>query len=352
MTTMVASHQGDFWQQRNQHTFHMPNMHLPGLMSPFEPQRSVNDAAPPPPRTFHQTASTVEMSLPLFSTNGLTSSVPYQSGAFAFDPIPVNPYNMQQTYPMGYMADVPQNVSYARSSLIQQLPAHQEGRPTFPTDSKSVSASPLQSSTSYHGSSYGTELERSRSEPTESTGINFATDVDTLMKAIQAKQPESPQVPQVNKVSQPLELRVHPLTQDQEDGEKPSQKPRKRYQCNMPGCNKSFYQKTHLEIHVRAHTGAKPFVSCSIHHLYDTNSSETGLQSAILWPAFFTTWQSQGTCGWLFFVQCLTCTDTRETTHGRASLQLRYMRQDIRTARQCARPQDRPSANQALHLQT
>ena len=29
----------------------------------------------------------------------------------------------------------------------------------------------------------------------------------------------------------------------------------------MPGCNKSFYQKTHLEIHVRAHTGAKPFVS-------------------------------------------------------------------------------------------
>jgi len=28
----------------------------------------------------------------------------------------------------------------------------------------------------------------------------------------------------------------------------------------MPGCNKSFYQKTHLEIHVRAHTGAKPFI--------------------------------------------------------------------------------------------
>jgi hypothetical protein len=62
------------------------------------------------------------------------------------------------------------------------------------------------------------------------------------MKAIQAKQPESPQV--TNK----------------ENGDKPSQKPRKRYQCNMPGCNKSFYQKTHLEIHVRAHTGAKPFV--------------------------------------------------------------------------------------------
>lgn len=239
-------------------------MNLPGLMPPFEPQRSINNPAPPSPRTYQQPTSTVEMSLPLFSTNGLTSSVPYQSGAFAFDPIPLNPYNMQQTYPMGYMADVPQNVSYARSSLIQQMPAHHEGRPTFPTDSKSVTASPLQCSASFHGSPYATELERSRSEPTEGTGINFATDVDTLMRAIQAKQPESPQVPQTNKVSQPFKLRFNSLTETQEDGDKPTQKPRKRYQCNMPGCNKSFYQKTHLEIHVRAHTGAKPFVSCAI----------------------------------------------------------------------------------------
>lgn len=213
MTTMVASHHGDFWQQRNQHTFHIPNMNLPDLMSPFEQQRSVNASAPPPPRTYHQPTSTVEMSLPLFSTNGLTTSVPYQSGAFAFDPIPVNPYNIQQTYPMGYMAAVPQNVSYARSSLIQQMPPYQEGRSTFPTDSKSVTASPLQSSTPFHGSAYGTELERSRSEPTEGNGINFATDVDTLMKAIQAKQPESPQAPQTNKVWQRFELPLHPLTQ-------------------------------------------------------------------------------------------------------------------------------------------
>lgn len=294
---MVASHQGDFWQQRDQQTFHMPTMHLSGLMSPFEPQRSVNDPAPTQPRTYHQPSSTVEMSLPLFSTNGLTSTVPYQPGAFAFDPIPVNPYNMQQTYPMGYMADVPQNVSYARSSLIQQIPAHQEGRPTFPTDSKSVSTSPLQSSSPFHGSSYGTELERSRSEPTEGTGINFVTDVDTLMKAIQAKQPESPQAPQANKVRQLLELRIHPLMHSQEDGEKPSQKPRKRYQCNMAGCNKSFYQKTHLEIHIRAHTGAKPFVSYFLPGLYDMYSLETGLSGAIMWSTFLTTWQSQSMCG-------------------------------------------------------
>lgn len=41
---------------------------------------------------------------------------------------------------------------------------------------------------------------------------------------------------------------------------KPSEKGKKRYECDMPGCNKSFYQKTHLDIHRRAHTGFKPFV--------------------------------------------------------------------------------------------
>lgn len=49
------------------------------------------------------------------------------------------------------------------------------------------------------------------------------------------------------------------LSQPQEA--KVTAKPRKRYPCPMPDCGKGFYQKTHLEIHVRAHTGAKPFVS-------------------------------------------------------------------------------------------
>ncbi|OCK97566.1 uncharacterized protein K441DRAFT_546672 [Cenococcum geophilum 1.58] len=41
---------------------------------------------------------------------------------------------------------------------------------------------------------------------------------------------------------------------------KGSHKLKRRYQCNMPDCYKSFYQKTHLEIHTRAHTGVKPFL--------------------------------------------------------------------------------------------
>lgn len=36
---------------------------------------------------------------------------------------------------------------------------------------------------------------------------------------------------------------------------------RKKYECTLPGCQKTFTQKTHLDIHMRAHTGIKPFVS-------------------------------------------------------------------------------------------
>ena len=42
--------------------------------------------------------------------------------------------------------------------------------------------------------------------------------------------------------------------------EKKSQKVKKRYECEFEGCNKSFFQKTHLEIHNRAHSGDKPYV--------------------------------------------------------------------------------------------
>ncbi|UPX12352.1 DNA-binding transcription factor [Ascochyta rabiei] len=243
MTAMVASHQVDLWRRRSQ--FHMPNMNLTGLMSSYDTSRAITD--PPESRAYHQTTSTLDMGMSLFSTHGVASSVPYQPGAFAFDSIPVNPYSVQQAYSIGFISNVPQTISYTRTGHLQQMPATQETNSSFCADrhvSKSAVVSPLQSSLTYHASSYGTEHERSHSEPTEGSGINFGTDVDTLMKAIQAKQSDNPQPAQTRK----------------EEESKTGQKPRKRYQCTMPGCDKSFYQKTHLEIHVRAHTGAKPFV--------------------------------------------------------------------------------------------
>ncbi|KAK4501299.1 hypothetical protein PRZ48_007106 [Zasmidium cellare] len=70
----------------------------------------------------------------------------------------------------------------------------------------------------------------------------FSTDIDTLMRAIQSK-------------TEPHEQR-----KDKPKAEPSVSKPKKRYQCDVPDCGKAFYQKTHLEIHSRAHSGIKPFL--------------------------------------------------------------------------------------------
>jgi hypothetical protein len=78
----------------------------------------------------------------------------------------------------------------------------------------------------------------------------FGTDVDTLMKAIQAKsQNVQPQKSSTVDQSRPV------------DDANAGKDDKKRYQCNIGSCSKVFFQKTHLDIHERAHTGVKPYVS-------------------------------------------------------------------------------------------
>lgn len=47
------------------------------------------------------------------------------------------------------------------------------------------------------------------------------------------------------------------VVSDSPDG---NSKHKRKHQCTLPGCGKLFTQKTHLDIHMRAHTGLKPFV--------------------------------------------------------------------------------------------
>ncbi|EFW22551.1 hypothetical protein D8B26_000785 [Coccidioides posadasii str. Silveira] len=103
--------------------------------------------------------------------------------------------------------------------------------------------------------------------------IEFSTEVDTLMKTIQAK-PKlvQPQLPPLHQFTNGVPGWSHPayggsapggqglFTSQPDRSLTTKQKPRRKYECNLPHCRKSFYQKTHLDIHMRAHTGDKPFV--------------------------------------------------------------------------------------------
>ncbi|MCJ1430439.1 hypothetical protein MMC29_008357 [Sticta canariensis] len=96
--------------------------------------------------------------------------------------------------------------------------------------------------------------------------VNFGTDVDTLMRTIQTKSGNRRPTGQTSDIrdsgdrSMSIGSDSH-LGRDCYGGDSNPAfgRSRKQYQCNVPSCSKVFFQKTHLEIHERAHTGSKPF---------------------------------------------------------------------------------------------
>lgn len=92
--------------------------------------------------------------------------------------------------------------------------------------------------------------------------VNFETDVDELMKAIQTQAEKEAVTQGPTPVSTPrMDDACSPVSpHDMGSAAAADEKPKKKWVCDGPNCNKSFIQKTHLDIHRRTHTGAKPYV--------------------------------------------------------------------------------------------
>lgn len=93
--------------------------------------------------------------------------------------------------------------------------------------------------------------------------VNFETDVDELMKAIQRRKSEAAKGEPSQGPTPAHTPRADFATEPSTPGSTAApaeNKPKKKWVCDGPNCNKSFVQKTHLDIHRRTHNGAKPYV--------------------------------------------------------------------------------------------
>ncbi|KAL9471421.1 hypothetical protein ACSS6W_009362 [Trichoderma asperelloides] len=84
--------------------------------------------------------------------------------------------------------------------------------------------------------------------------IDFKTDVDELMKAIQGSRSKGDYEQLPTPAPTPEYVATPPSTLHTQSG-----KPRKQWICDGPNCGRAFTQKTHRDIHQRTHTGHRPY---------------------------------------------------------------------------------------------
>ncbi|KAI9836691.1 MAG: hypothetical protein M1819_001327 [Sarea resinae] len=275
-------------------------MDIPGLVAPYGlGPRSASDS--PPLASAGTIGGPADLNMLSYSNSSMGNLMSLPPSGYGFNSLPAttsySPYSHgpNPTY-------LPHSLSHmhvGRTPASRDLPPVREARNAMPVSDRSAHVKAEEEMPMRSGSTYypiNSYMEHDIAGPTNSTDEGrFATGVDTLMKAIQAKsqpgqQQQSPTVspeirpstsyfsnrqPQVGfnipydnvyndwtneTASHSNNVVTGETSPQQQHGAR--SKAKKRYQCEVPGCYKSFYQKTHLEIHTRAHTGFKPFVSC------------------------------------------------------------------------------------------
>jgi len=284
------------WHDNQQHPFETYYvMDISGLIRSYE--RGTTSAAqtrgllapPYQPQTQYSPAT---------STN-LVASQPVHQNPFSYNPytganinilVPapqfVNNYIQQRPLPqlVQTVSTESNGATYPRST--QQGYVEEIQRQSPPIKTESPWSPPTHSPTSTTSRS-NTVLSSSKPKvmtdltfTNGSTNNNFRTEVDTLMKAIQAKStvtkpqkvhhqndPNRPVVgvsrpsPYAQSIPQEVSYQESNFKLTHEDFQDDDERnENKRYRCPSSQCDKRFTQRTHLDIHMRAHTGYKPYV--------------------------------------------------------------------------------------------
>ncbi|QDS69985.1 hypothetical protein FKW77_003114 [Venturia effusa] len=263
MAAMVASQHAGLWPQQQQPG--QPGQHMlqqQQHLSPMDMAAMIPASAPPTSRPYQ--TNQIELSMPMFPQTTMADSMSFQPSSYGFDlttmnHFPIQPQQQPQPMDFSFQPAMQRSTTFpqATQDLTQTAPLQRHSISSLHR-SPSVKSEPLSieaNRASFDASPPQEPNMIASGEVNESPGgIAFSTDVDCLMKAIQQKSQITPAptglapalVVAAPAPPPPPEIKIV--------------KARKRYQCSMPNCNKSFYQKTHLEIHTRAHTGVKPFL--------------------------------------------------------------------------------------------
>lgn len=236
--------------------------------------------------------SDVDVGIPSYPQAGLGNMMPFASTPYAYGPAAVSHYQqINPGYHGSYVAPNPPRTLSNVNVLTPEVSNIRDPRHAYPQGERTTPmTAKLDERTNYHPQPVPYEpTPESTSAPERKTSSPvslaaepvFTTDVDTLMRQIQTKSKQGatqaspvasdsrlpPNGPRSSFGSAYVEQFPNPpvkLVPGMEQQGTSSPKSKKRYECDVPGCGKDFSQKTHLEIHMRAHTGVKPFVSISI----------------------------------------------------------------------------------------